>query len=203
MRKLSGLLLATLFVLCVPSLSQAIMIEIAPPVTTVQEGGSFDVSILVSGLEQDGNDEIVSAFDLFIDYDPTVIAANSVVFGSELGGILNGDFISPGQVEIFEISLFDDEFLAATQGDSVLLAVLTFDALAAGTSSLVFGQPLPFLPPVDVKGRDGAVLDLAVNTARVIVEPAAIPEPTSLALLGLGLFVMGALRRRPVVARHN
>jgi hypothetical protein len=155
----------------------------SPPVSVVA-GDTFSVDIEVSGLESDGLDEIVAAYDLDVTYDPAVLDWSFVT--QYLGSFGNPDLLvgaefSDGVLDLWLVSfLFDDE-LAALQGDSVTLATVGFTAIADGAVALGFRWD----EFNDVKGRDNGVLI-----------PSAAPEPGTLALAMLGLAGLGYARRR-------
>ena len=119
--------------------ASAITINIVPDSQTVQVGDAFNLDVVVSGLS--AANEIVSAYDLDISYDTSILNATAVSFGSYLDSplypsIQDSVLTNPGTVNIAELSfLFDDE-LALQQTDSFTLATLSFDALMAGVSAI-------------------------------------------------------------------
>ena len=172
----------------------AIAIEFQPADTTVGVGATFDVDVVVSGLE-DGIDEIVSSFDLSVIFDAAVVAATNVTFGALLGDPLSiqGDLLGPGRATFSELSLLSDAALAALQPDSFTLATLTFEALAPGFTTLEF-DPVT-APGILLVGRDAAVLQLeSVGAGSVTV--VAVSEPHGLLLLAMGLLSIAAVRPR-------
>jgi hypothetical protein len=155
----------------------------APP-GTVTSGDLFTVDIIVSGLQSDGLDEIVSAFDLDVTFDPAVLDTTSWSFDSTpFGGAANvlfGDLTFPGVKDIWAVSLVPDADLAALQGDSVVLGTLGFTAIADGPVAL----GLYWDEFNDVKGRNNQVI---IPT---------VPEPATVLLFGLGLAGAALTRRR-------
>ncbi|MCG6971385.1 MAG: cohesin domain-containing protein [Gammaproteobacteria bacterium] len=191
------------FISTTPAL--AISIDFNPTNSSVFVGDAFDVDVVVSGLETGGIDEIVSAYDLFIGYDSAIVAATAVSFGAYLDDVLFPGFTlqaedlqTAGQINIAETSLLTDEdLLALQQPDSFTLATLSFTALSAGISDLLFDlHPLLGINN-DVKGRNGALIPVAMGTGTISVasKPISVPEPGTLALLLAGLLIFSVSSR--------
>lgn len=184
--------------------AQAVLISFDPVTSTVFEGGTVDVGIRVSGLE-DGQDEIVSAFDLDVLFDAAIVMATGFTFGAELGSDLDSFFdhvfdnnvATGGLADLWQVSLLSSELLAATQGASVLLGQLHFAAVGVGQSSLAFGEDPLF--GRNVVGRDpfsSLPVTAALGAVTVLARPVNVPEPATLALLGPALLALFAARRR-------
>jgi hypothetical protein len=172
----------------VPALG--ISLDVIPSSTTVMPGDSFSIDVVVSDLGL----EVVSAFDLDLSYDPTIVDATGVTFGTYLGDpalfeAFTAAVLSPGLVDFAEVSLLSDAQLLALQTgmDPFSLATISFDALALGTS------PLTFSGDVDVKGLLALRLDVEVGDGVVNV----VPEPHAFVAFLVGALVVGgALRRK-------
>ncbi len=81
--------------------ARAINIGFVPSSQSVLPGDSLSVDIFVSGLGA----EIVSAYDLDITYEPTILSAIGVTFGSELGfpsSLQSFDLTTSGLVDLIE-----------------------------------------------------------------------------------------------------
>ena len=210
LRLLSSVAIVSIGALPLPSHAIAIGFETAT--STVDVGDTFNVDIVVSDLLAAG--ETVSAFDVFIGFDPTIAAATSAMLGpgptdtfttDTLSSFGTGFDLGPaflgalgfgtGTMEITGLGLFPP--LPGAQGDSVLLGTLTFQALAADTTTFSLFHPLYGFP--DVKGVDPATplsfadigsLDISV------APPVPVPEPGTLGLLSLGLLLAWVGRRR-------
>ncbi len=183
---LAGLALVALL----PTNSGAATISAVPGMQDVEIGGSTTIDILISDL----GGEIVSAYDLDLLYDASVLLATDVVFGTSLGDELFfevfGDFdlSVAGLVDFAQLSLLDDDTLFPLQGgQEVVVARVVFEAVATGTSGLSFA----FDAFNDVKGRDAAVLPIeaGMGSIRVTDSGAAIPEPSSAVLFAVGLLL--------------
>jgi len=154
-------------------------------------GESVTVDIVLSDLAG----EVVSAYDLDVIYDDSVVLATGVSFSGMLGDPLlwevfqDADLSVAGLVDLAELSLLSDAALLALQGgDSVIVASIEFEAIASGISPLGF----VFDAFNDVKGLRAQPLDLAVEGGSV----SAIPEPGSFLLFLAGTAVVGfALRK--------
>jgi hypothetical protein len=138
----------------------------------------------------------VSAYDLDVTYDSSVLSATGVTFGLLLGDellfeVLNASDVSvPGLVDFAQVSLLSDAELAALQSDPFTLATLEFDAIGVGTSSLDF----VFDAFNDIKGRTALVLDVDPGSGSVNV----VPEPHAVLVFALGAFLVGgAIGRKP------
>jgi hypothetical protein len=164
----------------------AVTIGFSPDSQTVGPGDSLTVDIVVSDL----GGEIVSAYDLDITYDASVIAATSVAFGPLLGDealfeVFNDyDLSVPGLVDLAQLSLLSDaELLALQGGDSFALATLGFDAVGLGTSSLDY----VFDAFNDIKGLNAQPLEVVAQSGAVSV----IPEPGAALLFVVGVIAVG------------
>lgn len=193
MKKLP-LLLAALAFLVPAAPTRAATIGFAPSTTVAAVGDSFSVDVVVSGL----GGEIVSAYDLDIVFDTSVLSADSVSPSSALGDAaafeaIYASSLLPGIVDVAGVSLLSDATLLALQGgDVVTLATLGFTKIGAGSSSLDF----VFDAVNDVKGSRAQILSLAVAPGS-IGPGAVVPEPGAAVTFGAGLLVTGwALRGR-------
>ncbi len=197
MRKFAiGTLLAALGLL-VAGVASAATIGFQPGSQALDVGDPWSVDVVVSDL----GGEIVSAYDLDILFDPSVININVVSFSGALGNIaaaeafIDVDILGPGVLDVASLSLLSDPALLALQGgDSVTLFTLSGQALAEGTTNLSF----VFDNFNDVKGSGANVLQIEPEegTIRVGEEP-AIPEPSAALVFAAGAAVLAtALRRR-------
>jgi hypothetical protein len=209
--RLKGMMRAThktifLPLMLVISLSPAIgaTIALAPSASVVMLGESFDLDVVISGLGA-GAPSSVSAFDLTLSFAPAILSVDGVSFGLSLGNpalfeALTGFTISPGSVNLAEVSLLSAADLDVLQPASFTLATLSFEALAVGMTTVAFVPgTVPGVSGLDVKDGLGAVLvPLTWTDATVqVVGVTVIPEPTTCSLIAFPLLAaLGIAARR-------
>lgn len=205
MRMLSVVYLLTFLTVVVPSLSQAFTLQFTPTTQTRNVGDAVSVDVVVSGLSTAAAPQIVSTFDLNVNYDAAILGNASVSFASWLGtnyvDSLYDSVITAGIIDFYGISFLSDADLYVLQGgDSVTLATLQFTALTPGTSTLQFDAITD--PGIDVKGLIAQKLDFGgsgvINGEVTVVDGGtpAVPEPGTIALVSLGVIGLAFWRRR-------
>lgn len=172
----------------------AISLQLLPSVQVVNlnVSSNFNVDVVISGLDAEIPNEIVSAFDLDVLYDATIFRATGVDFGPLLGdptlfeAQTSANTSVAGVVDLAEISFLFDSELSSMQPGSFTLATLSFRALQDGSSFLSF-EPDPLFG-TNVVGLNATTLAVDISGASVTVRP--IPLPGALLLLVSGLLVM-------------
>lgn len=192
MRKLSLRFALILLAFGGIGVANATPIEFNPANSTVEEGGTVAVDIVVTpdvGV-------FIGSYDIDVLFDGSLLSVADVIFGDSLGGpfdsIQGGLSSGPGAYFISEISfLFDLSIVQAGDGSPFTLATILFNADAVGESLLNFGLTLlgnDFGFPVANPPNPG-------SGSIVITEAVAVPEPGSLILFIFGLALLIAWRR--------
>ncbi len=174
--------------------AQAAVLSIDPVTQTVGVGHDVTLAVNISRL----GDEVapsLGGFNIFLDFDPTILAFDSVVFGNQLdlgieGSLTLVDDSNPGVLELFELSEESISDLDLSQPGAFTLARVTFQAIAAGVSDISFGLG-PFGFGSFLSDALGDPIDFTAGSASV-----KVAEPSTLLLLGLGLAGLGFARRR-------
>lgn len=184
--------------------ASAIRLYIEPANQTKFLGESTWIDIFLAEL----SGEIVSAFDLDLTYDPTIVQATSVDLESTsvplMGGLSDTFYSSSllsGRVDFSVLSLlWDDDDIAALQNnDPVHLTRIGFNTVGLGTSTLAFD----FSSPTEViVGRNATPLNFSVESGSITVIQqnggggTSVPEPSVLVLLLGGLGILSTFRRK-------
>jgi hypothetical protein len=171
----------------------AMTIGFQPSAQTVNLGSSLAVDVVATL----GSNEIVSAYDLDLGYNPLILNATGVTFGTFLGAPLSifSSNLSAGLVDFAEVSFLNDSDLAALQPSAFTLATISFTAIGLGTSSL---DIVNYLNGVnDIKGLNNTIyLSPVLDQGSVTVTASGVPIPGAVWLLGSGLMGLLGLKRK-------
>jgi cohesin domain-containing protein/PEP-CTERM motif-containing protein len=187
------LLVSTTLALALPTVS----IDMDPRVSGIQSmlnvklGATFQIGVFVSGVTADAS---LKGFEFAVNFVPSILSATSVVDGGFLKGPIYNykNDIKPPDVNFAELT-FGSTGGAVGNG---LLALITFNAMAVGTNSVLD------LNSVKLSSAFGVIPTASVKDASVTVTaspPIPAPEPGTLLLLSsgvVGLITWSWLRRR-------
>jgi hypothetical protein len=183
----SALCVVLLFGLCARPAVASTIVSIDPVVSTVAPNGSFVLDIDIKNV----SDLFGFQFDLI--YNPALLMANEIVEGSFFASTGDSFFI-PGLIDnvagniMFTADTLEGE-VPGVSGDGTL-AQVSFTALSPGTSTVN-------VDPSTVILLDSAFNELTATTEGATVNAvAAVPEPTTLVLLGTGVVAVWRSRRK-------
>ena len=186
MRLQSCFAFLTLFISC-PVLASPI-VAINPSGTTVAVGTTFTVNVDITGAID------LYSFEFDLGFDQDALIANEIVEGSFLSNE-GATFFIPGTINngTGTISFTANSLLSAIPGanGNGTLATVSFTALAPSNSTLNL---------FNVVMLDSQLSGIANSSATGLVTvtgpPSAVPEPSTIVLLGIGLACAHRVRRK-------
>jgi hypothetical protein len=199
MVRLSSILLGVVFFV-LSSAASSITLSLSPVTQDIAFPGDVEVAIVANDLVN-GAAPSLGVYDVALAFDPLLLAVSSVEFGDRtLGNQLDlfalGDvqfFVDSGtgSVQVFELSFDSVDDLNNLQAGDFTLAYVHFSTLKPGTSPLT-------LTVNSIGDADGNPLDVtSISSARVSITGATnVPEPGTLALLGLAMGLLAFTGRR-------
>ena len=174
---------------------QASVIDVLPSNNNVGLSDDLTLNVNISGLNN--NNASLGVYDLTLNYDSSLFAVKSIQFGDSTKGnqldlsgygSLQTNDAGNGWINLFELSFDAADDLNVFQADDFRLFSVIFTALDQGTS--LFSINANALG--DAFGNNLA-LD-GINNSQVNVT--SVPEPTGIALMGLGVLALGLSRRK-------
>ncbi len=157
--------------------SFAAVISIKPSSSEVIIGSRFSVDIMI---EDSGVNEMIGAFDLNLQYDPSILQFQEYRLANELGSIsdnraldLSAGLTKEGVVNISSVSLLDNFY---NQPNTFKIADVAFNAVHEGTSALGLFN-------ITLGNYFGDEISAVIQNSSV----QAVPEPSSMVLFGVGI----------------
>jgi hypothetical protein len=166
-----------------------IILSIEPASQAFNSASSVSVDLVISGLG-DHTSPSLGAFDLALSYDPSVLSAVSVTFGTQLGmsALAGTDLGTPGTIHLDDVSLRSASFLQANQPSSFTLATLSFRGIGGGSSAIEL--------TAGTLSDETGLIPLQFSTTPGKAE-VPVPDATSTgSSLALGLLSLFALSRQ-------
>jgi hypothetical protein len=174
------------------------VLSFTPSSQSVTLGSQASVDVVLSGLEEVGLNEILSAYDVSFTYDDSILGYAGGTF-YDLVGISPAAIISGGVISWNSTSFASDASLQSSQGDSLTLATVVFNTLSPGTSALSFsldGHDLSGLTDPSTGFPEALAHDISSGSITVTSQNGSVPEPPTMMLMGLGALVMAGVKRR-------
>ncbi|NMP30891.1 hypothetical protein HII17_04880 [Thalassotalea sp. M1531] len=182
--KAAGSLLIAFLVLW-QNQASATIISIEASTFSPNQGDTLTIDLWVRDLGLD----VVSGYDVDINFDPAILSLQSASFGSLLGGGIDSiqDAVDFGNyINFAEISFLSEFDLSSLQGGTdFILGSLSFLTEQTGTTQISIANAL-------VTGADPFIESFSgpANTLTFDINSTQVPEPNIWLLMVFGLFVV-------------
>lgn len=181
--------------------AHAAFIELTPATSTAATGDTVALDLMISGLG-DFTGSSVGDFDIDIGFDTSALSLTSWSLTNLMGDFGAGEALDfsfgdlGGMLNLAIVSLLSVTDLNALQPGAFSLATLTFDVLnlEAGNQTLV---SIDTIYAIGDQNGNPLAID-SIGNALISNPSTTVPEPSTIALLGLGLAAFGAGRRRTI-----
>ncbi len=178
------------------TVAASLTLEFFPTDQAITKGTNAQVDVRLRN--PGGN--FLSTYDVFVSYDPAILAYNTTTFSNALGNpssdpgnIYAADYSTPGSLELIAFPLFFDKAIQSGSTD-LLLFSLNFSTLAAGTSALTIPKD-PWFYLGDENG-DQLVADVVSGSIVVNESTSPVPAPNSIVLLSAALLIFVIYKKR-------
>jgi hypothetical protein len=174
-------LLPLVFLAAISTVQGGIQLTLEPAASQVDLGNTTDLFVGINGL---GDPPSLSAYDLTVNYDPTLFSFTGLTYGDpiigdqlDLSGFGTERSETPGVnfISFSEVSLDSAETLDTMQASSFVLVTLEFQALSSnglGTFSIADGGVLG-----DSSGNPLAASSLGTAAIQAGAGGSSTPEP--------------------------
>ncbi|CAG0983593.1 hypothetical protein PLCT2_02055 [Planctomycetaceae bacterium] len=172
------IVLVLAFALLIPGMSwSSVLVSYDPPSQVKYAGNTFTVDIMA----HIPSDEPVLSWGLDLSFDDTILALiGAPVIGPQWTAGPD-PVVTGGMVDGLTGFAFPDP----VTGDDILLATLSFKALAPGMSALMAGYDDPDFEGFWPEDGEPYLVQFVQGSSVTVME--AIPEPSSLLLMAAGL----------------